>query len=276
MEPITKYGDVYTLNNHRLACIDATDSELIKEFIGGASPSLVFTDPPFDMDFEHIQKVFNYFPDTFQIWVLDDRNAVRLAHDNINKLFTLMVYVAKNSLLTSNRQPIRVHCQMPVFNFKNANTDLVNYTTVFEFGRNLTFIGKTGLSHSKPVLLFQNTLKYFLSGEDIVVDFFSHSGSVLIAAESTGRISYNIEIDPLYCDAIVARYAEWMGSRGYGFCIKKNGVQLSTQDIELLSNSGALIIERKGTRKKKTAKYTPKARVIKSIETSPDLFSKAS
>jgi len=37
------------------------------------------------------------------------------------------------------------------------------------------------------------------------------SGSTLIACERTGRISAGIEIDPRYCDVIVARWEAFTG-----------------------------------------------------------------
>ena len=40
----------------------------------------------------------------------------------------------------------------------------------------------------------------------LVLDPFMGSGSTLIACERTGRISAGIELDPRYCDVIVARW----------------------------------------------------------------------
>jgi len=44
---------------------------------------------------------------------------------------------------------------------------------------------------------------------EIVLDLFGESGSTLIAAEKTGRRARLCEIDPLYCDIILARYEAW-------------------------------------------------------------------
>jgi tRNA G10 N-methylase Trm11 len=41
---------------------------------------------------------------------------------------------------------------------------------------------------------------------DIVLDPFLGSGSMLIAAEKTGRRCRGLELDPLYVDVIVRRY----------------------------------------------------------------------
>ena len=45
-----------------------------------------------------------------------------------------------------------------------------------------------------------------------VLDPFGGSGSTLIACEQTNRICYMMELDPKYCDVIVNRYIEQVGS----------------------------------------------------------------
>jgi len=46
---------------------------------------------------------------------------------------------------------------------------------------------------------------------DVVVDIFGGSGSTLIACEQCGRKCYTVEIDPKYCDVIVARWEQLTG-----------------------------------------------------------------
>lgn len=230
-EPVTVLGDLYELNGHRLQCADSTDSLAIERLMDGKEPSMVFTDPPFDMAYGDMLAIFGYYPSLFQIWVLDDNSAVRLASDNIDCLFTVMVYVAKNSLLTNNRQPIRVHCLMPVFNYHNSHTDLVNYTTVHEYGRNLSFVGQTGASHSKPTQLFDQTLRNFLKPGEIVADWFAHSGSVLIAAEQESRLCYCQELEAKYCDLVVRRWVKFMQDNNRPYTVKRNGVTLTHEEL---------------------------------------------
>jgi DNA modification methylase len=44
-----------------------------------------------------------------------------------------------------------------------------------------------------------------------VLDLFGGSGSTLIAAEQEGRKARLMEIDPAYCDVIVARWEAFTG-----------------------------------------------------------------
>ncbi|MCX6756324.1 MAG: site-specific DNA-methyltransferase [Candidatus Nomurabacteria bacterium] len=51
-EPDAKVGDVYALGRHRLMCGDATKAEDVAKLMEGAKADLVFTDPPYNVDYE--------------------------------------------------------------------------------------------------------------------------------------------------------------------------------------------------------------------------------
>jgi DNA modification methylase len=46
-----------------------------------------------------------------------------------------------------------------------------------------------------------------------VLDLFGGSGSTMIAAEQSGRHSFLMELDPLYCDVIVQRFEKFTGRK---------------------------------------------------------------
>ncbi|HOP21000.1 MAG TPA: DNA methyltransferase [Amphiplicatus sp.] len=58
----------------------------------------------------------------------------------------------------------------------------------------------------KPVQMIADAIKDVSGRGDIVLDLFGGSGSTLIAAEKTGRRAFLIELDPVYCDRIIARW----------------------------------------------------------------------
>lgn len=58
----------------------------------------------------------------------------------------------------------------------------------------------------KPVQMIADAIKDVSGRGHIVLDLFGGSGSTLIAAHKTGRIAYLCELDPIYCDRIIARY----------------------------------------------------------------------
>jgi len=65
----------------------------------------------------------------------------------------------------------------------------------------------------KPVALIERMLKHSARPKDIVLDPFGGSGSTLIAAERLGMVARLVELDPRYCDVIVARYEQFTGRK---------------------------------------------------------------
>jgi DNA modification methylase len=63
----------------------------------------------------------------------------------------------------------------------------------------------------KPIELVERAIGFSSNSGGIVLDFFGGSGSTLIACEKTNRISYNIELDPKYCDVIITRWQDFTG-----------------------------------------------------------------
>jgi DNA modification methylase len=61
----------------------------------------------------------------------------------------------------------------------------------------------------KPVQMIADAIKDASGRGEIVLDIFGGSGSTLIAAEKTGRRGFLCEIDPIYCDRILARWEAW-------------------------------------------------------------------
>ena len=64
----------------------------------------------------------------------------------------------------------------------------------------------------------------------IVLDPFGGSGSTLIACEQTERICHTIELDEKFCDVIVKRYIEQVGSDG-GVSVIRDGLTYSYAEI---------------------------------------------
>jgi DNA modification methylase len=52
-EPDSQVGVVYELGSHRLMCGDATDPKQVGELLGGATPVLLATDPPYGVELDH-------------------------------------------------------------------------------------------------------------------------------------------------------------------------------------------------------------------------------
>jgi DNA modification methylase len=114
-----------------------------------------------------------------------------------------------------------------VFVWKSGRARHRNNVELGRHGRNRTnvwnFPSIAGFRHSeggdllqlhptsKPVKLVAEAILDVTSRGDVVVDPFMGSGTTLIAAERVGRIAHGLEIDTLYCDAIVRRYEALTG-----------------------------------------------------------------
>ena len=77
----------------------------------------------------------------------------------------------------------------------------------------------------KPVALMAYPIQNSSMSNCIVLDPFGGSGSTLIACEQLGRICHTIELDEKYCDVIVKRYIEQIGSAD-GVSVIRDGVTL--------------------------------------------------
>lgn len=64
----------------------------------------------------------------------------------------------------------------------------------------------------KPVELFDYLMQNSSKEGDIVFDSFGGSGTTIIAAEQNGRCDYCSELSEVYCDVIVQRYIDLVGS----------------------------------------------------------------
>jgi DNA modification methylase len=65
----------------------------------------------------------------------------------------------------------------------------------------------------KPVELAVRAIQYSSKQGENVLDLFGGSGSTMIGCQQTGRKAFLMELDPLYCDVIVARYEKFSGQK---------------------------------------------------------------
>lgn len=127
-----------------------------------------------------------------------------------------------------------------VFVFKNGTESHINNVELGKHGRYRTNVWKyPGVRASnpnsladlklhptvKPVSMVIDAILDCSKPNDIVLDAFAGSGTTLLAAERTKRRACVIELDPHYCDVIIARYMK---------CFKKADVEL------VLNTEGAM------------------------------------
>jgi site-specific DNA-methyltransferase (adenine-specific) len=119
--------------------------------------------------------------------------------------------------------PTQIHllghvCEL-IFCFSNAGTRAFSHSQ-WELGKmhNRIDVGKQNANeYSKihhatfPVELPGYIIKWFT--EKSVLDCFGGTGTTMIAAEQLGRKCYMMELDPHYCDVIIARWEKLTGEK---------------------------------------------------------------
>lgn len=96
--------------------------------------------------------------------------------------------------------PNRTHHKIMEGEFKNS---------VWEVSREQNKLHPT----MKPTILPENAIVNSCPKKGSVIDLFGGSGSTLIACEKTKRKCFMMELDPLYCDVIVARWQKYTGKK---------------------------------------------------------------
>lgn len=86
-----------------------------------------------------------------------------------------------------------------------------NFNNVWHFDRHRSDGTEGGHATPKPLPLCQRAIKSSSPVGGLVIDFFAGSGSTLIACEQTKRICYTMELDPKYCDVVIARWEKLTG-----------------------------------------------------------------
>lgn len=234
---ISKSGDVWQLGNHRLICGDSTKAETYEMLMCGKKANLVVTDPPYNVNYEgSAGKIKNdsMDEDKFEQFLLDaylnmeqnmsDDASIYVFHSDshglaFRKAFEVAGFylsgccIWKKQSLVLGRSPYQWQHEPVLFGWKKKGKHQW-YTgrkesTIWEFDK-----PKKNGDHPtmKPIPLVAYPIMNSSMSNCIVLDPFGGSGSTLIACEQTGRICHTIELDEKYCDVIVKRYIEQVGT----------------------------------------------------------------
>lgn len=113
-----------------------------------------------------------------------------------------------------------------IFVYKNGKAAPINNIELGKHGRYRTnvwdYAGASGFSNTreddlavhptvKPVDMVSDAILDASHRDDTVLDPFAGSGTIILAAEKTGRKAAAIEIDPVYADVAVKRYESMTG-----------------------------------------------------------------
>lgn len=233
----SKAGDVWTLGRHRLVCGDSTKPETYEVLMESRKANLVLTDPPYNVNYEGTagkikndnmasEKFFDFLFDAFSNMekVMADDASIYVFHAdteglNFRRAFDAAGFylsgccIWKKPSLVLGRSPYQWQHEPCLFGWKkNGKHQWYSdrkQTTIWEFEKS-----KKNGDHPtmKPIPLLCYPITNSTMSNTLVLDPFGGSGSTLIACEQTDRSCATIELDEKYCDVIVNRYIELVGT----------------------------------------------------------------
>ena len=240
---ITRPGDVWICGNHRVICGDSTDASTYDALMAGEIADMVFTDPPYNVDYANTAKDKMRGTDR------------PILNDNLGAGF--------HDFLLAALTPTLAHCRGGIYvAMSSSELDVLQSAFRTAGGKWSTFIiwakhtftlghadyqrqfepilygwPSDGTRHwcgardqgdvwnikkphkndlhptMKPVELVERAVRNSSRPGDIVLDSFGGSGTTMIASEKSDRKARLIELDPKYVDVIVRRWQDYAGAQ---------------------------------------------------------------
>ncbi|MGE0627575.1 MAG: site-specific DNA-methyltransferase [Hyphomicrobiaceae bacterium] len=238
-EAITRPGDLWLLGPHRLLCGDATIATDVELLLDGSKPHLLVSDPPYGVEYDpnwrnesgvsatartgkvnnddraDWREAWNLFPgEVAYVWHSGiHTRTVAESLDVCGFLIRAQIVWAKPRLVLGRGD---YHWQHePCFyavrkgatgHWQGARDQSTLWTIATGENDEATEHGT-----QKPVECMRRPIVNNSKRGDLIYEPFAGSGTTLIAAESTGRVCFAMEIDPRYCDVIVERWQRFTG-----------------------------------------------------------------
>ena len=263
-DPISKRSDVWLLGRHRLMCGDSTLSEDIKVLTEGKTVEMVFTDPPWNVNYgatDHpswkSRTIQNDCMSTEDFKEFMEKSFARMAESLVVGGMAYVVMSAQEwgSLMPALDDNGFHWSSTIIWNKDRLVLSRKDYHTRYE---PIWYGWKDGAPRihpladrqqcdvwdiprptkseehptMKPVELVQRAIENSSKRGNFILDQFGGSGTTLIASENAGRTCFMMELDPKYVDVIVNRYINKVGSSDEVYLLR-DGVKIAYADLEL-------------------------------------------
>jgi DNA modification methylase len=231
---VSRPGDLWLCGEHRVLCGDATVEADIERLLGGQRAAMVFTDPPYNVDYhgadgasiqnDNLGAGFEAF--------------LQAAIGNLLRAVEGAVYVCMSSSELATLQKVFIEAG------GHWSTFVIWAKSAFTLGRSdyhrqyepILYGWPEGQSHywcgardqgdvwlikkpahndlhptMKPVELVRRAIQNSSPRDALILDPFGGSGTTLIASQETGRRARLLELDPRFVDVIVRRWEAFTG-----------------------------------------------------------------
>lgn len=237
--PYSKNGDIWLLGRHRLMCGDSTKEESVMELMEGKKANMIFTDPPYLMDFKGTinndgTKSFSGTHGGIKNDKMSKEEGQKFIDDiikNIKKFVVGSYYVCfyrlgMHYVFNALQHNDLSYKALIIWDKPGGTLSGSDYKSRYEpifygwvkehkyyggkDGWDIWTINKTKKNDlhptMKPLELVSKAVKNSSEQNGLVLDLFGGSGSTLIVCEQLNRINYSMELDEKYVDVIVKRY----------------------------------------------------------------------
>jgi len=237
--PVSVSGDIWQMGSHRLICGDSTSADVIGRLLGEVKPLLMVTDPPYGVEYDpgwrnkagaaktkRTGKVLNDDrADWREAWSLFPGDVAYVWHGALHaatvaesleavgfKVRSQIIW-AKDRLVLSRGD---YHWQHEPCWYAVKKTGKGHWagdrkqTTLWKIA-NKDQDADTVHGTQKPVECMRRPILNNSSLGQAVYEPFMGSGTTLIAAETTGRVCFGIELNPAYVDVSVERWQQFSG-----------------------------------------------------------------
>lgn len=242
----TEYGDIFELGPHRLICGNSCHQWPYEALMAGTKADMVFMAPPENPDLEgsDFKKIMNDSMDEEAFMNFTTQFISRLA-ENTKKggvfyicsgysSYPAFVYGIKFAGMIYSGPIIWVKNQtsMGWEDYKKKHEMILKAKNGAKKATPILY-GWNGGAHyyakdkieadvweasrrasatmlhptQKPLEIVQRAIRNSSRPKEMVLDPFGGSGTTLIAADREGRTARLIEMDPMFCDVIIRRYA---------------------------------------------------------------------
>lgn len=233
-------------------CGDSTDFGQVSDLMDGAEADMVFTDPPYGVDYEgktadkltiqndittetFTKAIDNYITKpgaSFYVCCPPGSNFkdFLLAFEKKCKQSATIIW-AKNSMVLGHGDYHYQHEPIIYGWDKNGTHKFYgdrSQTTIWNIDR-----PSRSEEHPtmKPIKLVERAIMNSSLRDQLVLDLFGGSGTTLIACEVLGRVGYMLELDNRYIDVIIKRWQKHTGQEAIRIEDGKSWNQLS-QEIQ--------------------------------------------
>lgn len=247
-----KPGQLFQLGEHRLLCGDSTNVDHVSRLMNGQLAKLVFTDPPYGVSYAAKNEFLNAVArgNRIQDPIENDHLSVEEMGKFWEQAFTRMFEACEPGAAYYVTGPQGGDLSMMMMMMQKAgwllkhvliwvkNNHVLGRCDYHYKHEPILYGWKPGAGHywaggnsemsvwevdrpqtsdqhptTKPVALYERAIENSSKPGDQVLDLFVGSGTMLAAAERTGRRAFAMELDPVYCGVAIERWEKLSGGK---------------------------------------------------------------